>query len=156
MLTYCWPVATLLFSCNADRQQFVSQVWFLSRCLGNDIDMILTVLTILNKITLHETGLSGIIAIKRSKLIYCVCYSDSFPGAKLKKSVQFLYVTRQRSVNVFKRQAFLRFPKLLTPQGSLWFCVLFPDHCFTLDERLNIKEKKITSGTPGYPSTLNF
>ena len=58
---------------------------------------------ILNKIILHETGLSGIIAIKSSKLIYCVYYSDSFPGAKLKKSVQFLYVTRQRSVIIFKR-----------------------------------------------------
>ena len=57
----------------------------------------------LHYITLHETGLSGIIAIKSSKLIYCVYYSDSFPGAKLKKSVQFLYVTRQRSVNIFKR-----------------------------------------------------
>ena len=53
---------------------------------------------ILNKITLRENGLSRIIAIKSGKLIYCVYYSNSFPGAKLKKLVQFLYVTRQRSV----------------------------------------------------------
>ena len=58
---------------------------------------------ILNKITLRETGLSRIIAIKSGKLIYSVYYSNSFLGAKLKKLVQFLYVTRQRSVNIFKR-----------------------------------------------------
>ena len=67
---------------------------------------------ILNKIALRETGLSRIIAIKSGKLIYCVYYSNSFPGAKLKKLVQFLYVRRQRSVNIFKRWAFLRFQKL--------------------------------------------
>ena len=80
----CW-----LFSCTAPMQQFVSQVSQLStrfvvtRCKGNT-EMIL------NKIALRETGLSRIIAIKSGKLIYCVYYSNSFPGAKLKKLVQFL------------------------------------------------------------------
>ena len=93
--------------CTAPMQQFVSQLsrFLITRCMGN-IEMIL------NKITLRETGLSRIIAIKSGKLIYCVYYSNSFPGAKLKKLVQFLYVTRQRSVNIFKRWAFLRFQKL--------------------------------------------
>ena len=90
----CW-----LISCTAPMEQFVSQLstrFVVTRCMGN-IEMIL------NKIALRETGLSRIIAIKSGKLIYCVYYSNSFPGAKLKKLVQFLYVTRQRSVNIFKR-----------------------------------------------------
>ena len=123
----CW-----LFSCTAPMQQFVSQLCrlLITRCMGN-IEMIL------NKITLRENGLSRIIAIKSGKLIYCVYYSNSFPGAKLKKLVQFLYVTRQRSV---KNQTlgFSAVSKIVwrpspprSNQGSprIWFCV--DENCFS-------------------------